>query len=67
MFICGTSRAYFVVYTQKGMSVEIIHKDEEFCSKMITKLENFYFGSLLPEILDSRRSRNLPLRNFYLT
>jgi hypothetical protein len=63
MFVSGINTTYFVVFTQKGMSIEKIQKNEEFCSEMVSKLTNFYFGALLPELLDSRRSRQLPIRD----
>jgi hypothetical protein len=66
MFVSGINTTYFVVFTQKGMSIEKIQKNEEFCSEMVSKLTNFYFGALLPELLDSRRSRQLPIRDFFL-
>lgn len=66
MMIANIDMCYFVIYTKKGMSIEIIRKDQEFCENMKTKLTTFYLGALLPELVDSRRSRNLPLRDFYM-
>jgi hypothetical protein len=44
MFVSGINTTYFVVFTQEGMSIEKIQKNEEFCSEMVSKLTNFYFG-----------------------
>jgi hypothetical protein len=52
-----------VVYTQKDLKFGIVQKDDEFWSKyMVQQLETFYLGALLPEIIDSRRAKNRPVR-----
>jgi YqaJ-like viral recombinase domain len=55
---------YFVVWTPKGMFMQIIERDDVFwSSKMIDKLSRFYLNCLLPEIVDSRRDRKRPTRD----
>jgi len=61
-----TKRSYckFVVWTPKGMKIETIKRDDSFwADKMEDKLVRFYNDCILPEIVDPRRSRNMPIRN----
>lgn len=59
---------YFVIWTPSGISVEVIKNDASFWEhKMVPKLEQFFNSALLPEILDSRQSRKLPIRDSFLT
>ncbi|KAJ8882050.1 hypothetical protein PR048_018538 [Dryococelus australis] len=51
----------FVVLTPCGMSVERIERDENFSRLMFEKLGSFYDNFLAPEILDSRKQRNMPI------
>lgn len=54
----------FVVWTPKGVKTQRIDKDEEFWkTKMEEKLTRFYKDCLLPEIIDPRKPRNMPIRN----
>lgn len=47
----------------KPLQVENIEKDTEFFEKkMLPKLSGFYFECVLPELIDPRQTRNLPLR-----
>lgn len=60
-----TKRKYclLVVWTPKGIKIERISRDDGFWeAKMKTKLEKFYMTCLLPEIIDPRQRRNLPIR-----
>jgi hypothetical protein len=55
---------YFFVYTRKDYHCELILRDSDFWkSKMIEKLQKFYYSAFLPEYLDSRVERELPLRD----
>lgn len=61
-----TNKPYclFVVWTPHGMSVEKIVKDDNFwSSKMEKRLLDFYESSLLPEIIDPRHPRGMPIRD----
>ena len=61
-----TKRKYclFVVWTPKGTKIEKIERDEAFWkANMQEKLTKFYFDCLLPEIIDPRYPRKLPIRN----
>jgi len=43
---------------------EKIKRDDNFWSeKMLQQLTNFYYHCLLPEMVDSRFDRNLPIRD----
>lgn len=60
-----TQRKFCVlgVWTPKGLKSEIIRKDDEFWeTKMKSKLNKFFMNCLLPEIVDPRRARSMPLR-----
>jgi len=54
----------FVVWTPQGIHVERIYRDRDvfFFNAMLPKLERFYKLSLLPEIVDARLPRELPIR-----
>ncbi|XP_063931863.1 uncharacterized protein LOC135143855 [Zophobas morio] len=53
----------FVVWTRKDLYVEGIFKDDNFWqNKMFPKLKYFYHEALLPELVDPRKCRNMPLR-----
>lgn len=55
---------YFCIWTPHGILYEKIEKNNIFWeTKMLPKLTNFYYNCLLPEIIDSRFDRNLPLRD----
>jgi hypothetical protein len=61
-----TNKEYclFVVWTPLGMSVEKIKKDDDFWKKNMEKqLITFYERCLLPEIIDPRHPRGLPIRD----
>lgn len=54
----------FVIWTEKGMSVETISRDDYFWeAEMFPRLERFYKNCLLPELVDPCRSRNQPIRD----
>ena len=53
----------FVLYTPKGIHIVREEYDEEFWKmKMEPKLTRFYMECLLPEIVDSRIRRNMPIK-----
>lgn len=60
-----TDRKYciFIVWTPKGLAYEKIEKDNEFWNSVVSKLEEFYFKCILPELIDPRLPRNLPIRD----
>ncbi|KAK5645076.1 hypothetical protein RI129_006376 [Pyrocoelia pectoralis] len=58
---------YFAVFTKGGLHVEEIQRDDNFwAQKMEMKLTEFYMRSLLPELVDSRRSKNQNIRDVYM-
>nr|XP_042913257.1 uncharacterized protein LOC122273253 [Parasteatoda tepidariorum] len=64
LHITRKSFCLFVLWTPKGIKIENIKRDDEFWeNKMEQKLKNFYFDCLLPEIIDPRFTRSLPIRN----
>ncbi|KAK4882827.1 hypothetical protein RN001_006146 [Aquatica leii] len=68
LHITKRTKCYFIVYTQKGIHVEEIERDDTFWrERMIQKLKEFYVQSLLPELVDSRRCRGLKIRTVYMS
>lgn len=58
---------YFVVWVGDDfpIKVEKICRDDDFWkTKMEVKLKHFYETALLPELVDPRMSRSMPLRKF---
>lgn len=46
------------------LKVEVIERDDHFWKdKMEVKLRNFYMDCILPELIDPRHPRRLPIRN----
>ncbi|KAL4127211.1 hypothetical protein QTP88_011402 [Uroleucon formosanum] len=61
-----TQREYCIIafWTKKGLKTEKLFKDEIFWNeKMLPKLSQFYYNCLLPELIDPRYPRNMPIRN----
>jgi len=45
------------------LEYELVFRDQQFWEeKMLPKLQKFFFNCLLPEIVDPRRKRSMPLR-----
>uniref|UniRef100_A0A0A9Y9R7 Paired amphipathic helix protein pst1 n=1 Tax=Lygus hesperus TaxID=30085 RepID=A0A0A9Y9R7_LYGHE len=64
--ITGRKICYFVMYTKEepNILVKIINRDDKFWDeKMAPKLESFFFNILLPELVDPRFTRSLPIRD----
>ncbi|XP_075556529.1 uncharacterized protein LOC142588576 [Dermacentor variabilis] len=61
--ITKRSFCHFVVYTSKGIHVQRIEREESFWKlKMLPFLIRFYRDCLLPEIVDPRITRSMPIR-----
>jgi len=61
-----TQREYciFAIWTPKSMKILRINTDKIFwTNKMLPFLTRFYNECMLPEILDSRHNRHMPIRN----
>ncbi|KAK9752200.1 hypothetical protein QE152_g4425 [Popillia japonica] len=61
-----TNREYcdFVVWSPKGMLVERISRNKTFwAEKMAQHLKKIYLECMLPEIVDPRKKRTLPIRS----
>ncbi|KAJ8921167.1 hypothetical protein NQ315_013639 [Exocentrus adspersus] len=54
LFVTRREFCYFVVWSPKGLVYEKIGKDQECWDKMFPKLEEFYFGHLLPALLKEK-------------
>lgn len=52
----------FAVWTLHGIKLSTILADEHFWQKMEPKLSRFYYHCLLPELVDSRLSRSMNVR-----
>lgn len=64
LHVTKAKRCLFGLWTKKGIKTEIIEKDDEFWDKeMKEKLNAFYFDCLLPEIVDPRYTRSMPIRD----
>lgn len=54
---------YFAVWTPLGIKyVKVLRDDEFWTNRMEPYLSRFYENCLLPEIIDSRHNRNMPIR-----
>ena len=54
----------FVVYTEKGISIQCITFDETYSkNKLMPKLTSFYDNCVVPEIVSSVHHIGLPLRD----
>ncbi|KAI4465290.1 exonuclease phage-type/recb c-terminal domain-containing protein [Holotrichia oblita] len=63
LFISQRKLCDFIVWTPKGTHIETINIDHDFIQRtMLPKLINFYWKYFGPELVDSRRERNMPLR-----
>lgn len=61
-----TQRQYclFALWTPLGLKMEKIVRDDVFWKEnMVSKLVQFYEDCVLPELLDPRRERNMPIRD----
>ncbi|XP_069361994.1 uncharacterized protein [Maniola hyperantus] len=60
-----TQRKYciFIVWTPLGLVYEKIEKNNDFWNSIVSKLDEFYFKCILPELIDPRLPRNLPIRD----
>lgn len=55
---------FFALWTPLGIKVVKLERDETFWEEiMYPKLHKFYMNCLLPEIIDPRHSRSMPIRN----
>lgn len=63
LFITKRSYCCFAVWTPHGIQHEVIFKDEPFWEKIKKQLNDFYMDCLLPELVDPRKCRNMPLRD----
>lgn len=62
--ITGRRYCKFAVWTDKDIHVVDVKKDETFWrTKMVPSLTKFFMDCMLPEMIDSRRARGLPLRD----
>ena len=64
MAITERSWCDFVIYTEKGISVERIPFDAEFWNnKLLPKLIDFFDNCLAPEIVSPVNALGIPVRN----
>lgn len=62
--VTGRQFCFFTLWTPKGIKIAKIPRDDSFWEdKMFTKLKSFYMNCLLPEIIDPRHNRSMPIRN----
>lgn len=64
MHICQVEKGYLGCWTNCGLKVEEICKDDHFWqTNMVEKLKRFYENCLLPELIDPRKERNMPIKD----
>lgn len=66
LHITQATKCMFAVWTgsEYELRVELIQRDDQFwVVSMEQKLINFYYTCMLPEIVDSRKARSMPLRD----
>jgi len=62
--VCQKDYCILAIWTNKGIKYEIIKRDYLFWTTiMLPKLNNFFFKCFLPELVDPRHTRNMPIRN----
>lgn len=67
LHITQRNLCYFVVWVGDDIPIRVekIYRDDQFwVDKMESKLLNFYHIALLPELVDPRDNRGMPLRRY---
>lgn len=65
LHIAKKNICFFAVWSgeNKPLKIEVIQRDDIFWEKqMVEKLKMFYMDHILPELIDPRQTRNMPLR-----
>lgn len=62
MAICKRTWCDFVIWTPSSLSIERIKFDSEFWKDVLPKLEKFYDGAILPELVSPRFPQGQPIR-----
>lgn len=63
LHITQKKHCIFAVWTPFGIKYAIVNRDDTFWEvKMLPSLKRFYEDCLVPEIIDSRVARNMPIR-----
>ena len=60
MFVCGLSFCDFVVWTEEGAYTVTVPYDEAFVDVMCRKIEDFWFGHVLPVLIDTQVAEQIP-------
>lgn len=64
LHVTGRTFGIIAYWTKKGIKYETIKKDDQFWeNNMFPKLQTFFSNCLLPELVDPRHSRSMPIRN----
>jgi len=64
LHVTGRKFGIIAYWTKMGIKYETIERDDNFWkTKMFPKLEKFFFNCLLPELVDPRHPRSMPIRN----
>jgi predicted phage-related endonuclease len=53
MYFAKAKKTYFIVYTPRGISIEIIARDDQLIEKLLAKCTDFYMAHISPYILSS--------------
>jgi len=64
LHVTGRKFGIIAYWTKMSIKYETIERDDNFWkTKMFPKLEKFFFNCLLPELVDPRHPRSMPIRN----
>lgn len=62
LHVSGKNFCDFIIWTKKDLYVERIYPNETCWNKMLPKLKFCFEKAMLPEIIDPRKQRSMPLR-----
>lgn len=69
LHIANKNLCLFAVWTGDEFPLKVVKvfRDDAFWQeKMLPKLKTFYFNCILPELIDPRKARSMPLRKIFL-
>lgn len=66
--ITRKEKCIFAVWTGPNFPLKVVEikRDTHFWEQMVPKLTSFFFNALLPEIVDPRYTRKLPIREPFI-
>ena len=61
MSVTNINSCDFVVFTERGILVTQVTKDEEFCKSAVTKATQFFFTEVMPELICHKVAKSMPV------